>query len=93
MGGTLALACLSSVLTIMCSQSRERIRIFRKYPEDKITYGSIIKPHRKLLGLAKSHINEAIAFSGTAFNEEIPATCLVIQQFRKKSLASMKLRL
>ena len=61
-----------------------RIRIFKKYPQANITYGSITTPKRKELGLEKTHYNDAIAISGI---ESIKSNCnevFKIKQFRKK---------
>ena len=61
-----------------------RIRIFKKYPNANITYGSITTPKRKELGLDKSHFNDAIAISGI---DTIKSNCnevFKIRQFRKK---------
>ena len=41
-----------------------RKRVFTKYPEAKITYGSVTTPKRKELGLEKTHPNDAIAIAG-----------------------------
>ena len=41
-----------------------RLRVFNKYPNASITYGSTTTPRRKELGLEKTHYNDAIAISG-----------------------------
>ncbi len=61
-----------------------RIRIFRKYPEADITYGSITKPNRISLGLDKTHYNDAIAISGITKIKDNVREYLKIKQFRKK---------
>lgn len=38
-------------------------RLFTHYPDTDFVYGSSTKPHRKQLGLAKSHANDAIAIT------------------------------
>ena len=61
-----------------------RLRVFKKYPNANITYGSITTPKRKELGLDKSHFNDAIAISGI---DTIKSNCnevFKIRQFRKK---------
>ena len=40
-----------------------RKRIFQKYPQAIITYGSETSPYRKELGLEKTHYNDAIAIT------------------------------
>lgn len=61
-----------------------RKRIFEKYPEAEITYGSITTPKRKEIGLDKTHYNDAIIISGIETIEENPSEWLLIRQFRKK---------
>lgn len=61
-----------------------RTRIFRKYPNANITYGSITKPKRKELGLEKTHYNDAIAISNPSYIKENFNEYLQIKQFRKK---------
>ena len=61
-----------------------RLRIFKKYPQANITYGSITTPRRKELDLEKTHYNDAIAISGI---KSIKSNCdevFKIKQFRKK---------
>lgn len=61
-----------------------RIRVFKKYSQANITYGSITTPKRKELELEKTHYNDAIAISGI---ESIKSNCneiFKIKQFRKK---------
>ena len=41
-----------------------RKRVFEKYPNANITYGSITTPKRKELGLDKTHYNDALVISG-----------------------------
>ena len=61
-----------------------RQRVFRKYPQAKITYGSITTPRRKELGLEKTHENDAIAISGIKQIDKIVDHSFKIKQFRKK---------
>jgi hypothetical protein len=61
-----------------------RIRIFEKYPEAKIVYGSWTTPERKRLGLEKTHYNDAIAISGIDFIKKNVDSIFKIKQFRKK---------
>ncbi len=61
-----------------------RRRVFKKYPQAKITYGSITTPHRKTLGLEKTHFNDAIAITGIQKIKENPKGLFLIKQFRKK---------
>lgn len=61
-----------------------RQRVFRKYPQAKITYGSITTPRRKELGLEKTHENDAIAISGIKQIDKVVDHSFKIKQFRKK---------
>lgn len=61
-----------------------RKRIFTKYPEAVITYGSETTPKRKELGLDKTHYNDAIAISGIRKINKNSENGLFIKQFRKK---------
>lgn len=61
-----------------------RRRIFTKYPDADITYGSTTTPRRKELGLEKTHYNDAIVISGIQAIAQNPAEWLLIKQFRKK---------
>lgn len=61
-----------------------RIRVFKKYPQANITYGSITTPKRKELGLDKTHYNDAIAISGIDFVKQNCDEVFKIKQFRKK---------
>lgn len=61
-----------------------RKRIFTKYPNAVITYGSETTPKRKELGLEKTHYNDAIVISGIKTIKENPNEWLLIKQFRKK---------
>jgi len=61
-----------------------RQRVFRKYPQVKITYGSITTPRRKELGLEKTHENDAIAISGIEKIDKAVDYSFKIKQFRKK---------
>ena len=61
-----------------------RKRIFKRYPNAIITYGSETTPKRKELGLEKTHYNDAIVISGISTIKENPDEWLLIKQFRKK---------
>lgn len=61
-----------------------RKRIFMGYPDARITYGSETTPHRKELGLEKSHQNDAIAITGIQAINQLPDSFFQIVQFRKK---------
>jgi len=61
-----------------------RQRVFTKYPDAKITYGSITTPHRKKLGLDKTHYNDAIAATGIESIQQNTNRVFYIKQFRKK---------
>lgn len=61
-----------------------RKRIFTKYPNAIITYGSETAPRRKETGLDKTHYNDAIIISGIQTIKENPMEWLLIKQFRKK---------
>lgn len=61
-----------------------RKRIFTKYPNAVITYGSETTPKRKELGLDKTHYNDAIAISGIRKINKNSENWLFIKQFRKK---------
>ena len=61
-----------------------RKRIFTKYPNAVITYGSETTPKRKDIGLEKTHYNDAIVISGIKTIKENPNEWLLIKQFRKK---------
>lgn len=61
-----------------------RQRVFRKYPDAKITYGSITTSHRKTLGLDKTHYNDAIAATGVQTIKRNTERIFHIKQFRKK---------
>ena len=61
-----------------------RKRIFARYPNAHTTYGFETTPHRKELGLEKTHYNDAITISGITNIKEDPKEWLLIKQFRKK---------
>lgn len=61
-----------------------RKRIFERYPNAFITYGSETTPKRKLLGLEKTHYNDAVTISGIDEIKYDPDEYLLIKQFRKK---------
>jgi hypothetical protein len=61
-----------------------RKRIFMRYPEAHITYGSSTTPHRKMLELEKTHYNDAIAITGIDSIKENEDSMFYIKQFRKK---------
>ena len=61
-----------------------RRRIFDKYPDAIITYGSGTTPKRKEIGLEKTHYNDAIVISGVKTIKQNPNEWVLIRQFRKK---------
>ena len=61
-----------------------RKRIFQKYPDAVITYGSETSPYRKELGLDKTHYNDAIAISKIENIKKNTQDYFYIKQFRKK---------
>ena len=61
-----------------------RLRVFQRYPNAEITYGSTTTPHRKELGLEKSHANDAIAITGIERITKTADSEFLIRQFRKK---------
>ena len=61
-----------------------RKRIFAKYHNAVITYGSETTSKRKDIGLEKTHYNDAIVISGIKTIKENPNEWLLIRQFRKK---------
>lgn len=61
-----------------------RIRIFRKYPNANIVYGSWTTPRRKELGLEKEHYNDALIISSINENFKDDVGLFAIKQFRKK---------
>jgi hypothetical protein len=61
-----------------------RRRVFDKYPEAHITYGSTTTPHRKKLGLEKTHYNDAIVATGIPAIKSNTDDIFRIVQFRKK---------
>lgn len=61
-----------------------RLRVFNKYPNASITYGSTTTPRRKELGLEKTHYNDAIAISGIEDIGSNTDNIFKIKQFRKK---------
>jgi hypothetical protein len=61
-----------------------RIRVFKKYPNAKIVYGSWTTPNRKGLGLEKEHYNDALIISGITKNFKDDVGLFKIKQFRKK---------
>lgn len=61
-----------------------RQKIFIKYPNAEITYGSITTPKRKKLELEKTHYNDAIAISKIEKIKENTEDIFKIVQFRKK---------
>ena len=60
------------------------VRIKEHYRDAVITYGDITTPKRKVLGLTKTHYNDAIAITGVDSVKENPDVILYIRQFRKK---------
>jgi len=61
-----------------------RKRIFNKYPDAKIVYGSWTTPKRKDLQLTKTHYNDALAISGIEEDFINNSSLFKIKQFRKK---------
>jgi len=61
-----------------------RKRVFEKYPNANITYGSITTPKRKELGLDKTHYNDALVISGVEEGFIDNVGIFKIKQFRKK---------
>ena len=61
-----------------------RKRIFSRYPDAVITYGSETTPRRKDAGLDKTHYNDAIIISGATDVTDNSSEWLLIRQFRKK---------
>lgn len=61
-----------------------RKRIYKKYPNAQIVYGSYTTVKRKELGLDKTHYNDALAITGIkeGFIDEV--SIFKIKQFRKK---------
>ena len=61
-----------------------RKRTYIKYPDARITYGSITTPKRKSLGLEKTHYNDAIAITDIDRIDKNTEDYFLIKQFRKK---------
>ena len=61
-----------------------RLRTYNKYPNARITYGSITTPKRKSLGLEKTHYNDAIAIADINQINKNASDSFLIKQFRKK---------
>ncbi|MBZ5750786.1 RNA-guided endonuclease IscB [Metabacillus rhizolycopersici] len=61
-----------------------RKRVFTKYPEANVTYGSVTTPRRKELGLEKTHANDAVAISRIETIQQMSKSVFYIKQFRKK---------
>lgn len=61
-----------------------RRKMFVRYPNAVITYGSETTPKRKEMGLAKTHYNDAVIISGIDEINEDCSEWLNIKQFRKK---------
>ena len=61
-----------------------RKRIFTKYPDAHIIYGSETTKRRKELGLDKTHYNDAIAITGTSKINKNTDSIFKLKQFRKK---------
>lgn len=61
-----------------------RKRIFQKYPNSIIEYGSKTSLHRKELGLEKTHYNDAIAITKIGNIDTNDKDYFYIKQFRKK---------
>lgn len=58
--------------------------VFATYPDAVITYGSETTPHRKALGLEKTHANDAVAITGMRSIKSMYEDEFFIKQFRKK---------
>ena len=61
-----------------------RRRVFAKYPNANIVYGSWTTPKRKKIGLEKEHYNDALIISGIESNFIDKTRLFKIKQFRKK---------
>ncbi|WP_186667745.1 RNA-guided endonuclease IscB [Sporosarcina sp. BP05] len=61
-----------------------RSRVYEQYPDAILSYGSETTPHRKLIGLEKSLVNEAIAITGIPAIMKMTETTFMAKQFRKK---------
>lgn len=61
-----------------------RIKVFKKYSNARITYGSITTPKRKSLNLEKTHHNDAIAITNINQINKNTSDYFLIKQFRKK---------
>ena len=61
-----------------------RKKVFSKYPNSKIVYGSWTTPKRKELKLTKEHYNDALVISGIDVNFTDNVGLFIIKQFRKK---------
>ena len=61
-----------------------RRRTYARYPDARITYGSVTTPARIELGLEKTHYNDAIAITGTKKIDSNTSDYFFIKQFRKK---------
>ena len=61
-----------------------RKRIFKKYPNAEIVYGSYTTVKRKELGLEKTHYNDALAITGIEEGFIDETSIFKIKQFRKK---------
>lgn len=61
-----------------------RKRVFEKYPNANIVYGSWTTPKRKELGLDKTHYNDALVISGVEEGFIDNVGIFKIKQFRKK---------
>lgn len=61
-----------------------RRRTYARYPNARITYGSVTTPKRIELGLGKTHYNDAIAITGAKKISSNTNDYFFIKQFRKK---------
>ncbi len=61
-----------------------RKKVFAKYPNAKIVYGSFTTLRRKEFDLEKTHYNDAIAISGVEEGYKDETEIFKIKQFRKK---------
>ncbi len=61
-----------------------RRRIFKKYPNAEIVYGSYTTVKRKEIGLEKTHYNDALAITGIEEGFIDETSIFKVKQFRKK---------
>lgn len=61
-----------------------RQRTYARYPDARITYASVTTPARIVLGLEKTHYNDAIVITGAKKINSNTSDYFFIKQFRKK---------